>query len=443
MRKWITLSPGEPLKLEAALLALTADFEEAVVLSDRWSQPQGWYLKLQRFSLLAGLGALESHQGPLAQLGRALDKDDWYLGHLSYKLQEELFPLQPKAAREQIPFAPLSFFRPRWLVLNDAEGPRLGYDPRHDDEKTAGDFIERLLERRESPEPKSPQQLPQLQACLSREQYLEAVRDLQEHIHRGDIYEVNFCMEFAAQLPAETPLRYPQDLFGHLADHSAVPFLAFLRQGTRYALSASPERYLQKRGRQLFSMPMKGTAARSADPLHDAALRNELAASAKERAENIMITDLVRNDLARVAQKASVKVEELCRPYPFPRVHQSVSTISATLGDKKQWVDALLTSFPMGSMTGAPKFSALQLIDRYEQRKRGLYSGAIGYLSPEKDFDFSVVIRTLLCDTQSRRLSYTAGSAITALSDPEQEYQECLLKAAAIYQQSSTSAPNK
>src|SRR5690554_3146206 len=151
MRKWITLSPGEPLKLEAALLALTADFEEAVVLSDRWSQPQGWYQKLQRFSLLAGLGALESHQGPLAQLGRALDKDDWYLGHLSYKLQEELFPLQPKVAREQIPFAPLSFFRPRWLVLNDAEGPRLGYDPRHDDEKTAGDFIERLLERRESP----------------------------------------------------------------------------------------------------------------------------------------------------------------------------------------------------------------------------------------------------------------------------------------------------
>jgi para-aminobenzoate synthetase component 1 len=177
---------------------------------------------------------------------------------------------------------------------------------------------------------------------------------------------------------------------------------------------------------------MKGTAARGADPVEDKINLAQLTQSVKERAENIMITDLVRNDLSMVAKKGSVEVLELCGVYAFPQVFQVVSTVSATLKKTHEWTNAIATTFPMGSMTGAPKHRAMQLIDNFEKHQRGLFSGAIGYISPGKDFDFNVVIRTLLYDEAAQRLSYSAGSAITALSDARQEYQECLLKAAMV-----------
>lgn len=264
-----------------------------------------------------------------------------------------------------------------------------------------------------------------LEPAISREDYIEDVKGLQEHIHRGDIYEVNYCMEFNAR----GHIADPAALFVRLVERSHMPFAAFIKFGRKYALSASPERFITKRGNKLYSMPMKGTAPRGYTPAETEANRRQLQESEKERAENIMITDLVRNDLSVVATKGSVMVEELCGIYSFPSILQSVSTISAEISGNTTLEAILRATFPMGSMTGAPKISAMQLISEFEKRKRGLFSGSIGYISPDGDFDLNVVIRTLLYDEDSAFLSYTAGSAITALSDAEQEYEECLLKA--------------
>lgn len=222
-------------------------------------------------------------------------------------------------------------------------------------------------------------------------------------------------------------LRSSESYYGKLSRYEAIA--AFIKFGRKYALSASPERFITKRGNKLYSMPMKGTAPKGSTPAETEANRRQLQESEKERAENIMITDLVRNDLSVVATKGSVMVEELCGIYSFPSILQSVSTISAEIPGNTTLEAILRATFPMGSMTGAPKISAMQLISEFEKRKRGLFSGSIGYISPDGDFDLNVVIRTLLYDEDSAFLSYTAGSAITALSDAEQEYEECLLKA--------------
>ena len=180
------------------------------------------------------------------------------------------------------------------------------------------------------------------------------------------------------------------------------------------------------------SQPIKGTSPRSENPFQDKANIEYLKHSLKERSENIMITDLVRNDLSKVATRGSVKVDELCGVYSFRQVHQMISTISAEMRPDKNWIDTVKATFPMGSMTGAPKVRAMQLIEKYEATKRGLYSGSVGYVSPDGDFDFNVVIRSILFNRKKGHLSYMVGSAITALANPEQEYEECLVKAAAI-----------
>jgi para-aminobenzoate synthetase component 1 len=152
----------------------------------------------------------------------------------------------------------------------------------------------------------------------------------------------------------------------------------------------------------------------------------------KERSENIMIVDLVRNDLSKTAIKGSVKVEKLCKVYSFEQVHQLISTVTSLIDKDIDSVDVIKSLFPMGSMTGAPKLSAMKIIEAQETTKRGLYSGAMGYFTPEDDFDFNVVIRSILYNQTNQYLSYTVGGAITAKSDPEKEYQECLLKAIAM-----------
>ena len=197
-------------------------------------------------------------------------------------------------------------------------------------------------------------------------------------------------------------------------------------------MSASPERYLKKVGNQLISQPIKGTARRFADAVLDAQAKEQLSTDPKERSENIMIVDLVRNDLSRTAAKGSVQVEELCAIYSFEQVHQMISTITSEMLPEYKAVDALQTTFPMGSMTGAPKISAMQIIEQLEETKRGLYSGAVGYFTPEGDFDFNVVIRSILYNEQNQYVSFSVGSAITALSVPENEYEECLVKAKAM-----------
>ena len=179
------------------------------------------------------------------------------------------------------------------------------------------------------------------------------------HIHRGDIYEANFCQEFYAENTTINPL----EIYNKLNAISTPPFATFLKQNDKYLLSASPERYLKKEGQKVISQPIKGTAKRDEDFMIDSLLKHDLVANPKERSENIMIVDLVRNDLSLTAKKGSVKVEELCKVYTFEQVHQMISTVTSQVREDVHPVDVIKTTFPMGSMTGAPKISAMKIIE--------------------------------------------------------------------------------
>ena len=269
---------------------------------------------------------------------------------------------------------------------------------------------------------------PLVQCRVTPDEYAANVQRIQQHILAGDVYELNYCVEFFAELIHLNPM----STYRALNDRSPMPFSSFAKMGDRYVMGASPERFLRKQGRKILSQPIKGTIRRGQTPAEDAHLRALLLNSEKERAENLMIVDLVRNDLARSAETGSVRVDELFGIYGFEQVYQMISTVSATLREGLSWADALRNAFPMGSMTGAPKIRAMQLIDELEVSRRGVYSGAIGYVTPDGDFDFNVVIRSLLYDAQSRYASFSVGSAITYDADPTQEWDECLLKARAI-----------
>ncbi|MNY06278.1 Aminodeoxychorismate synthase component 1 [compost metagenome] len=267
-----------------------------------------------------------------------------------------------------------------------------------------------------------------IQQRISKESYLEKVSTMLEHIHRGDIYEANFCMEFFAENASLNPI----ETYTSLNAISEPPFAVFFKNNKQFLLSASPERYLRKENDKIISQPIKGTAKRHADVQEDENIRQELLVNEKERSENIMIVDLVRNDLSRTASKGSVEVEELCGAYTFKQVHHLISTVVSTVESDKSPIEIIKTTFPMGSMTGAPKISAMKIIEELEETKRGLYSGAVGYFTPDNNFDFNVVIRSILYNEEINYVSFSVGSAITSLSVPEKEYEECLLKAKAM-----------
>ena len=267
------------------------------------------------------------------------------------------------------------------------------------------------------------------QPRFTRDDYLSTIAALQRHILLGDCYEINFCQEFYAQPAGFDPFAAWQ----RLSQASPNPFSAFYRLDEHYLLCASPERFLKKSGDALFSQPIKGTASRApGDREADRRSGEDLYRSAKDRAENVMVVDLVRNDLSKICIPGSVEVRELFGVYAFPQVFQLISTITGTLEPGLDWTAAIEASFPMGSMTGAPKNRVVQLIAQYERSCRGIFSGAVGYVNPEGDFDFNVVIRSLLYNSETQYLSYQVGSGITFYSDPAAEYEECLLKAAGI-----------
>ena len=265
---------------------------------------------------------------------------------------------------------------------------------------------------------------------IHKDEYHTKITSILNHIHRGDIYEANFCQEFYS----ENSTIHPLSVYQQLNEISKPPFATFLKINSKFLLSASPERYIQKKGNTVISQPIKGTAKRSATFEEDKHLMKSLAENPKERAENIMIVDLVRNDLSHIAIKGSVKVEELCQVYTFEQVHQLISTVSCQVKKNVHPVDILKNSFPMGSMTGAPKISAMKIIEELEETKRGLYSGAVGYFTPQGNFDFNVIIRSILYNASKNYVSYSVGGAITAHSIIENEYEECLLKAKAMKQ---------
>ena len=267
-----------------------------------------------------------------------------------------------------------------------------------------------------------------LSARLPRTEYLSTVARIREHIIEGDLYEMNLCQEFFA-----TPVQInPLEVYERLSALAQAPAGAWFRLADKYLLCASPERFIQKQGDKLISQPIKGTRRRSTDSPEDEAIKQELYHSIKDRAENVMIVDLVRNDLARHCLPGSVQVEELFGIYTFNTVHQMISTVSGRLRPDTHPIDALRDAFPMGSMTGAPKVMAMQLIERYERTRRGLYSGSVGYIDPAGDFDFNVVIRSIQYNAAAQYLSVSAGGAIVYDSEAEQEYEECLLKTRAM-----------
>lgn len=276
----------------------------------------------------------------------------------------------------------------------------------------------------------SPQAAPSiaLHPRMSPPEYLKKVETIRQHIAGGDIYEMNFCQEFFAEHVQINPLH----TFQRLNKRAAAPFSAYLKKNIHYLLCASPERYLRKQGSRLVTQPIKGTRPRSADTVEDAAIRSELATCEKDRSENVMIVDLVRNDLARDCLPGTIQVDELFGIYSFPTVHQMISTVSGQLPPGDSGMGALRSCFPMGSMTGAPKVMSMQLIEQYETTRRGLFSGAVGYFDPEGNYDFNVVIRSIQYRADTGYLSCMVGGAIVYDSVPEQEYEECLTKIKAI-----------
>ena len=267
-----------------------------------------------------------------------------------------------------------------------------------------------------------------LQHKTSKKQYIEDVTNIKKHIQNGDIYEMNYCINIAATNAKINP----HDSFFKLKELTNAPFSAFLQINNTCVLSASPERFINKTSTTITSQPIKGTAKRGRNLNEDKDILQDLKSNQKEIAENVMIVDLVRNDLSKIADKSTVKVTELCKAYTFETVHQLISTVQCEVPTHISFVKIIEALFPMGSMTGAPKISALKIIEKYENFKREVYSGSIGYFSPNNSFDFNVVIRSVICNTLAKTVSISAGSAITIKSSAEEEYNECLLKLKAI-----------
>ena len=342
---------------------------------------------------------------------------DWMFGYFAYDLKNETENLRSNNL-DNIEFPNLYFFIPKIIFTTKEEAL---YIDTFMSKKETNSIVEEIenqycdegffgglkIQKRES-----------------ELEYLEKIKQIKAHIKRGDIYELNYCQEFFS----ENVDINSEALFCRLNKKSKAPFSAFLSLEDKCLICSSPERFLRKDNQKLLSQPIKGTRKRSSKKEIDFQLQIELLNSEKDKSENVMIADLVRNDLSKCAEKASVKVEELFGVYPFEQVHQMISTVTAELSTKYHFVDAIKGAFPMGSMTGAPKKKAMELIEKFETTKRGLFSGSIGYIKPNSDFDFNVVIRSILYNSTKKYLSVMVGGAITNKSIPKDEYEECLVK---------------
>jgi para-aminobenzoate synthetase component 1 len=349
---------------------------------------------------------------------------DWIFGYLSYDLKNDVESLGSNNF-DGLDFPDLYFFQPKKMFLFKDNSIVVLYINQFQKEinldlKAINNTVKKTFEHEADS--------IKIKLRIHKDEYFEKVNRVLEHIHRGDIYEANFCQEFYAEDTNINPL----ETYFKLNKISKPPFATFFKCYDLFLLSASPERYLKKDGYKILSQPIKGTARRSLDNVEDNQLKVDLEHDEKERSENIMILDLVRNDLSKTAIKGSVRVEELCKVHTFKQVHQMISTVSSQIDETVHPVDVIKSTFPMGSMTGAPKISAMKIIEELEETKRGLYSGTVGYFTPKGDFDFNVVIRSILFNQTNKYVSYSVGGAITAKSDPLKEYEECLIKAKAM-----------
>ena len=410
--------------LSIALADLPADFRERAL---QWAaefahcayfEPNGLVYPCSPFSrLLAVAAAGTAGIDSLAGLAESVPGEGPRCGFITYDVKNDIEALTSRNF-SGLGWPSLHFFEPQtWLYWRAEQVEIHG--------QTAG-VLDQILAQTVPTVPAP--QVPILRPRMAKADYLSAVTAIREDILNGEVYELNLCQEFYA----ENVTLAPVDVFWRLMAASPAPFAGFVRWHDQFLLCASPERFVARQGSRLVSQPIKGTVRRGATPAEDEQQRQALLNDKKERAENLMIVDLVRNDLARVAQTGTVRVPELFGLYPFRHLWQMISTVTADLRPGAGLVDVLRATFPMGSMTGAPKIRAMQLIEHYENSQRGLYSGSIGYVWPTGDFDFNVVIRSLQYRQDTGYLSFQVGSAITYDSDPKREYEECLLKAKAL-----------
>lgn len=382
--------------------------------------------RYSRFDGLAGVGIVEVLT---CNAGTAFDQlqafydqhQDWLFGFMAYDLKNELEDLSSQNTPTVL-FPDLFFFVPK-IVFHwrnkQLTIASVGISP-----SDVFNEISHFTLKKET----AYNEMALLQPSLTKAEYLDKIKQVKEEIRQGEIYEMNFCQAFSSS-PA---IIHPESVFTSLMEKSPTPFAAYFKQNEQYLMCASPERYLQKQGNKLISQPIKGTVKRSLDYEENEAAKKALQESKKERAENVMIVDLVRNDLTHYAKTGTIKVEELCGIHSFPKVHHLISTITAEIEEDVPFTLPLRKTYPMGSMTGCPKVRAMEIIEEYEVNRRGLYSGTVGYISPNADYDFNVVIRSLLYDKKTLNLSFQVGGAITYDSDPLSEYEECLAKAAGV-----------
>jgi para-aminobenzoate synthetase component 1 len=428
LRTIISKSIKNPKEFKTQLLLWSNQFREVVFLDSN-----EYHQNYSNYDCVLAVDAFTSiktdFQNAFVDLHQYQSQSkDWLFGYLSYDLKNDIEDLESNN-HDGLEFPDLFFFQPKKLFLLKGNHLEINYLRMCDDEI---DFDFNEIQQCSVPNLQDSEQCSEIkiQQRISKESYLEKTSKMLEYIHRGDIYEANFCMEFYAENSVINPL----ETYQKLNVISEPPFAVYFKNNYQYLLCASPERYLKKEGTKVISQPIKGTSKRFEDLELDNQSKKELSENPKERSENIMIVDLVRNDLSKNATKGSVKVEELCQIYSFKQVHQMISTIVSVVENTTSPVAIIQSTFPMGSMTGAPKISAMTIIEELEETQRGLYSGAIGYFTPSGDFDFNVVIRSILYNSQNNYLSFSVGSAITSEAIPEKEYEECMLKAKAVFE---------
>lgn len=362
---------------------------------------------------------IESSENSLIKLDNYIKSiDDWVFGYFSYDLKNEIEDLNDK--NENIFNLPnLHFFQPKavWLIKNGT-ATILSNNKKYliDDwiQINSIDCLESFIKSKIN-----------LKSRESKDDYIKKINGIKKRILKGDCYEMNFCFDMYSKNNTINPYQ----TYIKLNNYTRSPMSTFLKLDNLYLMSSSPERFIKRENKKIISQPIKGTAKRGLDSNEDKEITNKLLSDPKELSENHMIVDLVRNDLSRIAEKGSVRVKKLNKLNTFKRVHQLISTIEANIQPDIEFSKIIKGTFPMGSMTGAPKIKSMNIIDEYESVRRGLYSGSVGYIKPNKDFDFNVIIRSIIYDRKLKEINVSVGSAITFKSDAESEYDECLIKA--------------